>query len=80
MKRVFSVLFVIAAGAGAFVFGGASEESGDTATYKIQFDNAFGLVEQGDFRIGGVTAGQTSAFEVVKVDDRAIAEVEAKVT
>ena len=48
----------------------------DTATYKIQFDNAFGLVEQGDFRIGGVTAGQTSAFEVVKVDERAVAEVE----
>jgi ABC-type transporter Mla subunit MlaD len=80
MRRFLSVLFVAAAGAGAFVFGGASEESGDAATYKIQFDNAFGLVEQGDFRIGGVTAGQTSAFEVVKVDGRAVAEVEAKVT
>jgi ABC-type transporter Mla subunit MlaD len=62
------------------MFGGASSESSDTATYKIQFDNAFGLVEQGDFRIGGVTAGQTTGFEVVKVDDRAVAEVEAEVT
>ena len=80
MRRAMSVLFVIAAGVAAFAFGGASEESSDTANYRIQFDNAFGLVEQGDFRIGGVTAGQTSGFEVVKVDGRAVAEVEVKVT
>ena len=80
MRRLLSVLFVIAAGVAAFAFGGASNEESDKAKYKIQFDNAFGLVEQGDFRIGGVTAGQTTGFEVVKVDDRAIAEVEAEVT
>jgi len=81
MRRFLSVLFVTAAGVAALVFGGgASGDDSDTATYKIQFDNAFGLVEQGDFRIGGVTAGETSGFEVVKVDDRAVAEVEAKVT
>jgi phospholipid/cholesterol/gamma-HCH transport system substrate-binding protein len=33
-------------------------------TYKIEFDNAFGLVEGGDFRIGGVRAGQTTSFDV----------------
>src|ERR671919_2994919 len=80
MRRALSILIVIGAGAAAFMFGGASSESDDTATYKIQFDNAFGLVEQGDFRIGGVTAGQTSAFDVAKVDGRAVAEVEAEVT
>jgi len=82
MRRFLSVLFVAAAGVAAFVFaGGASsgDSDSDTATYKVQFDNAFGLVEQGDFRIGGVTAGQTSAFEVVKVDERAVAEVEVTV-
>ena len=80
MRKALSILFVLGAGFAAFVFGGASEEDNGEATYKIQFDNAFGLVEQGDFRIGGVTAGQTSAFDVKKVDGRAIAEVEAKVT
>jgi ABC-type transporter Mla subunit MlaD len=80
MRRALSVLLVLGAGAAAFVFGGASSESDESPTYKIQFDNAFGLVEQGDFRIGGVTAGQTSGFEVEKVDGRAVAEVEAKVT
>ena len=80
MRKALSILIVLGAGVAAFLFGGASDDSGDTPTYKIQFDNAFGLVEQGDFRVGGVTAGQTSAFDVKKVDGRAIAEVEAKVT
>src|SRR6187402_1580753 len=80
MRKALSILFVLGAGVAAFVFGGASNEDSDTPTYKIIFDNAFGLVEQGDFRIGGVTAGQTSGFEVVKQDGRALAEVEAKVT
>ena len=35
-------------------------------TYKIRFDNAFGLVKGGDFRVGGVNAGQTTDFEVEK--------------
>ena len=81
MKRALSILFVLGAGFAAFVFGGASDEDSGEPTYKIEFDNAFGLVEQGDFRIGGVTAGQTSAFDVVKDEDgRALALVEAKVT
>ena len=36
------------------------------STYKIKFDNAFGLVKGGDFRVGGVNAGQTTDFEVEK--------------
>jgi phospholipid/cholesterol/gamma-HCH transport system substrate-binding protein len=79
MRRFLAALFLAAAAASAFVLGGASDEGSKGATYKIQFDNAFGLVEQGDFRIGGVTAGTTSAFEVVKVDGRAVAEVEVEV-
>jgi ABC-type transporter Mla subunit MlaD len=80
MRRAISILVVLAAGVAAFAFTGASEDSAGEPTYKIQFDNAFGLVEQGDFRIGGVTAGQTSAFDVVKEDGRALALVEAKVS
>ena len=82
MRRLLSVLFGTGVGAAAVVFfSGASDEGGsDEATYKIVFDNAFGLVEQGDFRIGGVTAGQTTDFKVVKEDGRALAEVEATVT
>lgn len=80
MRRAISILVVLAAGVAAFAFTGASSDDSGDPTYKIQFDNAFGLVEQGDFRIGGVTAGQTTDFDIVKEDGRALALVEAKVT
>jgi virulence factor Mce-like protein len=61
------ILVVIGVCAGAFVLAGASEQQGaDGRTYKIMFDNAFGLVKGGDFRVGGVNAGQTTDFAVVK--------------
>jgi phospholipid/cholesterol/gamma-HCH transport system substrate-binding protein len=61
------VLAVIGVCAGAFVLAGASDKGGaQGTTYKIMFDNAFGLTKGGDFRVGGVNAGQTTAFDVVK--------------
>jgi ABC-type transporter Mla subunit MlaD len=61
------ILAVIGVCAGAFVLAGASDKGGaEGRTYKIMFDNAFGLVKGGDFRVGGVNAGQTTAFDVVK--------------
>ena len=52
--------------AAAFVLAGASEQKSEGRTYKLKFDNAFGLVKGGDFRVGGVNAGQTTDFEVEK--------------
>jgi len=61
------ILVVCAVCAGAFVLAGASDTKGaEGRTYKIMFDNAFGLTRGGDFRVGGVNAGQTTAFDVVK--------------
>ena len=61
------ILVVLGVCAGAFVLAGASEKKGSEGrTYKIMFDNAFGLTKGGDFRVGGVNAGQTTAFDVVK--------------
>jgi ABC-type transporter Mla subunit MlaD len=48
---------VVAALAAVFDIGPAASEP---ARYKIEFDNAFGLNEGGDFRIGGVRAGKTT--------------------
>jgi ABC-type transporter Mla subunit MlaD len=64
--------------AAAFVSAGASNEEGGTS-YRIEFDNAFGLVPGGDFRVGGVNAGQTTGFDVVKRSGqapKAVVEVE----
>jgi ABC-type transporter Mla subunit MlaD len=63
---VLVVIAVLGVCAGAFVLAGASDQSSQGRTYRLKFDNAFGLVKGGDFRVGGVNAGQTTDFEVEK--------------
>jgi phospholipid/cholesterol/gamma-HCH transport system substrate-binding protein len=61
------ILAVFGVCAAAFVLAGASDKPGaDGRTYRIMFDNAFGLTKGGDFRVGGVNAGKTTDFEVEK--------------
>jgi virulence factor Mce-like protein len=75
MLVAFAVLGVCAA---AFVMADASSEKRGK-TYRIEFDNAFGLTKGGDFRVGGVNAGLTSDFDVVKRSGeppKAVVEVE----
>jgi virulence factor Mce-like protein len=59
-------LVVLGICAGAFVLAGASDKGAEGKTYRIMFDNAFGLTKGGDFRVGGVNAGQTTDFGVDK--------------
>jgi virulence factor Mce-like protein len=66
VRRVLTVIAVLAVCAGAFVLAGASDKSAKGQTYRIMFDNAFGLTKGGDFRVGGVNAGQTTGFDVQK--------------
>ena len=66
VRRVLVVLAVLGVCAGAFMLAGAADEGSHGKTYRIKFDNAFGLVKGGDFRVGGVNAGQTTDFEVEK--------------
>jgi len=65
MRRLIAIVVVAAALAGAFLLTGASDK-GNKRTYRIVLDNAFGLVEGGDFRVGGVRAGKTTSFDVQK--------------
>jgi ABC-type transporter Mla subunit MlaD len=67
MRRLLTVLFLVGVCASALLFAGASDE-GSARSYKVQFDNAFGLVENGDFRVGGVTAGKTSGLDVKELE------------
>jgi phospholipid/cholesterol/gamma-HCH transport system substrate-binding protein len=64
MKRVASILVVIAALGAAVVLMGAKTGGGQSKTIKIVFDNAFGLTSGGDLKIGGVKAGKTTGFTV----------------
>ena len=60
------ILAVLGVCAAAFVLAGASDQRSGGRTYELVFDNAFGLVKGGDFRVGGVNAGQTTGFGVEK--------------
>jgi virulence factor Mce-like protein len=62
MRRLLAIVAACVLLIGAAVLMAASDESADGKTYKIVFDNGFGLVKGGDFRIGGVRAGQTTDF------------------
>src|SRR4051794_9039739 len=83
MRRVATGLMLVALGVGAAVMTGASNDtkSGTGKSYKIQFDNAFGLTTGGDLKVGGVRAGKTSGFDLKKVGNgRYVAEVTGEVT
>jgi ABC-type transporter Mla subunit MlaD len=78
VRRLLAVVVIVGAAAAAVLLTGASEQKGKR-TYKIVFDNAFGLTEGGDFRVAGVKAGKTSKFSITK-DKPPKAEVTAELT
>src|SRR3954463_5505518 len=75
---------LVALAIGAAVMTGASGDNSSNSgskTYKIQFDNAFGLTTGGDLKIGGVRAGKTSGFDVKKIGNgHYVAVVNAEIT
>ena len=83
MRRVLAGMMLVALAVGAAVMTGASGNNSSSTgkTYKIQFDNAFGLTTGGDLKIGGVRAGKTSGFDLKKIGDgRYVAVVQAQIT
>ena len=66
MRRVLSFLVVGAVLVGAVVLTGAKEADRSLKTYEIVLDNAFGLVQGGDLKVGGVKAGQTTGFRLTE--------------
>jgi virulence factor Mce-like protein len=79
VRRAGVIVAVLAAIGAALALGATSGEGAKDTTYKIVFDNAFGLTEGGDFKIAGVRAGRTSSFDV-RGQGRPLAVVTAEVT
>jgi ABC-type transporter Mla subunit MlaD len=67
MRRIGSIVLVLVAAVAAVALTGARSQR-EVAGFqvKIAFDNAFGLTEGGDLRVGGVKAGKTLKFDVSK--------------
>jgi virulence factor Mce-like protein len=72
MKRILlSSAIVIAVGAFLFVALGASNSSSAVGTYKVEIDNAFGLVQGADFKVAGVRAGTINKLDLCYSDPQA---------
>ncbi len=76
MRRVLAyaaLLLVI----GAFVvITGAFSSGPSDPTYKLEFDNAFGLVQDAQFKVAGVPAGKISAIDLDQKNYHAIVTVQ----
>ncbi len=68
MRRLISAACVLALVVGAAVLTATKDSTPKGTTYKIVFDNAFGLTEGGDFRVGGVKAGKTTKFKATSTE------------
>ena len=76
MRRL-ALLMLSAVGLLAFVVTTGASDGKKLPSYSIVFDNASGLVELADFRVGGVTVGKIDGFDVA---EGARARVDVSVT
>ncbi|MEJ7718678.1 MAG: MlaD family protein [Thermoleophilaceae bacterium] len=77
MRRLIAIATVVGAVGLAFVLTGQAKPDTAGQTYYIVLDNAFGLTEGGDLRVGGVAAGQTTRFSVTdEFPARAVVEAQ----
>ena len=72
MRRVASALLLAAAAAAFLLFAGGASDGPKGKEFKVELDNAFGLIEGGDFKIAGVRAGQISELDLAWKTKRAI--------
>jgi virulence factor Mce-like protein len=76
MKRVLlSGALILAAGVFVFLSTGASRGTA-AGTYKIEFQNAFGLVTGADFKVAGVPAGTIKAISLDQKSLNAIVTIQ----
>jgi virulence factor Mce-like protein len=77
MRRViYGGALLIVIGAFMAVTLGASSSGTAAGTYKIEFDNAFGLVTGADFRVAGVNAGSITGIDLNQKDLHAVVTVQ----
>ena len=65
MRRL-ALIMLCVAGLGAFVLTTGASDGDEPTRYAFVFDNASGLVEGADFRVGGVAVGSIESFDVVQ--------------
>jgi virulence factor Mce-like protein len=76
MRRVLVYAAIALVVAGFVVITGAFSGGPSNPTYKLEFDNAFGLVTDAPFKVAGVPAGKISAIELNQKDFHAVVTVQ----
>jgi virulence factor Mce-like protein len=66
VKRALLILAVVAVAGGFVVLAGGTGSTTGTPTYRVQLDNAFGLVSGADVKVAGVRAGTIGSFALDK--------------
>jgi virulence factor Mce-like protein len=73
MRRLLVIAFLLAAGAAAVVASAsAGSEDPQGATYTVELDNAFGIVDGADVKVAGVRAGHVTGMRVDRRSKRAL--------
>ena len=72
MRRVLVITLLLAAGVAFVALSTGAKEDKGVGEFKVEFDNAFGLVEGGDFKVAGVSAGKITSLDVDKETKRAV--------
>jgi virulence factor Mce-like protein len=76
MKRALAILAVAAALVVAAVTLGAGGDGDGAARYRVELDNAFGLINDADVKIAGVRAGKVTGVELERPQMRALVDIE----
>ncbi|HEX8053952.1 MAG TPA: MlaD family protein [Thermoleophilaceae bacterium] len=79
MRRLIALGTLLVACVLAVVLTGAGGDDAKGQKYLIEFDNAFGLVEDGEVKVGGVSAGKITDFDLTDADPPKVA-VEVELT
>ena len=75
MKRILISAVIVAVAVGFVVVAGGASSGNASGTYKIELDNAFGIVTGADFKVAGVPAGTIQAIALDKKSLHAVVTV-----
>jgi virulence factor Mce-like protein len=76
MKRIVASACLILIAAAIIVFATGASNGSAAGTYKIELDNAFGLVTGADFKVAGVPAGSITGISLNPKDLHAVITVD----
>jgi phospholipid/cholesterol/gamma-HCH transport system substrate-binding protein len=78
MKRILATAAVLVVAGAFLVLTLGSSSGGGAPTYKIELDNAFGLVNGADFKVAGVIAGSIKSIDLDQKTLHAVVTVQVR--